>query len=163
MAEKIKGAEHRRSPQLFLGLESFFKRQAWRARLGLVVAAAALGVGLGILFFHYGSKLFRDWHESRLLHGAASMLQEEKLSRAAQKAREVLKLDPDSLPALHILAEATEKRNLEETVSWRAQIARLLPNNLDTQLNLASAPFRFRQLDLARKPLDRSSPNHPNI
>ena len=162
MAEKIKCAEHRRSPQLFLGLESFFKPQSWSARLGLLATAATLLVVLDVLFLHYGSKLYRDWHQSRLLHRAASMLQEEKFSQAAQRAREVVKLDPDSLLALHILAEATEKQNLEETVSWRAQIARLLPNDLDSQLNLASAALRFGQLDLARKALDRVSPNDRN-
>src|SRR5947207_1473835 len=162
MAENIKGAEHRRTRQLFLGPESFFKRQAWPARLGLLVLAAALVVVLDVLFLHYGSKLYGDWHQNRLLHEAASMLQEEKLSRAAQRAREVVKLDPDSLPALHILAEATEKQNLEETVLWRAQIARLLPNDLDSQLNFASAALRFGQLDLARKALDRVSPNDRN-
>ena len=162
MAENIKGVEHRRTRQLFPGPESFFKRQAWPARLGLLVSAAALVVVLDVLFLHYGSKLYGDWHQNRLLHEAASMLQEEKLSRAAQRAREVVKLDPDSLPALHILAEATEKQNLEETVLWRAQIARLLPNDLDSQLNLASAALRFGQLDLARKALDRVSPNDRN-
>jgi Tfp pilus assembly protein PilF len=162
MGEKIKGAEHRRKTQLFPGLESFFQRQSWPARLGLLVAAAAVVVVLGILFLHYGSKLYRDWHQNRLLHGAASMLQQEKFSRATQSAREVVKLDPDSLLALHILAEATEKQNLEETVSWRAQIARLLPNDLDSQLNLASAALRFGQLDLARKALDRVSQNDRN-
>ena len=162
MAENIKGVEHRRTRQLFLGRESFFKRQSWPARLGLFGAAAALVVVLDVLFLHYGSKLYREWHQSRLLREAASMLQEEKLSRAAQRAREVVKLDPDSLLALHILAEATEKQNLEETVLWRAQIARLLPNDLDSQLNLASAALRFGQLDLARKALDRVSPNDRN-
>jgi len=159
MAENIKGGEHRRTRQLFLGLESFFKPQSWSARLGLLATAATLLVVLDVLFLHYSSRLYRDWHESRLLHEAASMLQEEKFSRAAQRAREVVKVDPDSLPALHILAEATEKQNLEETVLWRAQIARLLPNDLDSQLNLASAALRFGQLDLARKALDRVSPN----
>ena len=162
MAENIKGAEHRRIRQLFLGLESFFKPQSWSARLGLLVTAATVLVVLDVLFLHYSSRLYRDWHEGRLLRGAASMLQEEKFSRAAQRAREVVNVDPDSLPALHILAEATEKQNLEETVLWRAQIARLLPNNLDSQLNLASAALRFGQLDLARKALDRVSPNDRN-
>jgi Tfp pilus assembly protein PilF len=162
MAENIKGAEHRRTRQLILGLESFFKPQSWSARLGLLVTAATVLVVLDVLFLHYSSRLYRDWHESRLLRGAASMLQEEKFSQAAQRAREVVNVDPDSLPALHILAEATEKQNLEETVLWRAQIARLLPNNLDSQLNLASAALRFGQLDLARKALDRVSPNDRN-
>ena len=162
MAENIKGAEHRRTRQLILGLESFFKPQSWSARLGLLVTAATVFVVLDVLFLHYSSRLYRDWHESRLLRGAASMLQEEKFSQAAQRAREVVNVDPDSLPALHILAEATEKQNLEETVLWRTQIARLLPNNLDSQLNLASAALRFGQLDLARKALDRVSPNDRN-
>src|SRR5438105_2036918 len=162
MAENIKGAEHRRTRQLFLGPESFFKRRAWPARLALLVSAAALVVVLDVLFLHYGSKLYGDWHQNRLLHEAASMLQEEKFSRAAQRAREVVKLDPDSLLALHILAEATEKQNLKETVLWRAQIARLLPNDLDSQLNLASAALRFGRLDLARKALDRVSPADRN-
>jgi Tfp pilus assembly protein PilF len=81
------------------------------------------------------------------------MLQEERFIEAAQTAREVMKLDPDSLPAYYILAEAAEKQNLEEAVSWRAQIARLLPRDPDSQLNLASAALRFGKLDLARKAL----------
>ncbi|PYJ74766.1 MAG: hypothetical protein DME72_01770 [Verrucomicrobia bacterium] len=162
MAENIKGVEHRRTRQLFPGPESFFKRQAWPARLGLLVSAAALVVVLDVLFLHYGSKLYGDWHQNRLLHEAASMLQEEKFSRATQRAREVVKLDPDSLLALQILAEATEKQNLEETVLWRAQIARLLPSDMDSQLNLASAALRFGRLDFARKALDRVSPNDRN-
>jgi hypothetical protein len=107
---------------------------------------------------NYGSKLYRGWHETRLLHRAAAMLQEEKFTQAAQNAREVLTLHPDSLPAFQILAEAAEKQNLEETVSWRTQIARLLPNNPSSQLNLASAALRFGQLDVARKALDHISP-----
>ena len=83
------------------------------------------------------------------------MLQEHKFNEAAQTAREMVKLHPDALPAYYILAEAAEKQNLEETVSWRAQIARLLPQDAESQLNLASAALRFGELDLARKALDR--------
>ncbi len=82
------------------------------------------------------------------------MLQEHKFNEAAQTAREMVKLHPDALSAYYILAEAAEKQNLEETVSWRAQIARLLPQDAESQLNLASAALRFGQLDLARKALD---------
>ena len=82
------------------------------------------------------------------------MLQEHKFNEAAQTAREMVKLHPDALPAYYILAEAAERQNLEETVSWRAQIARLLPQDAESQLNLASAALRFGQLDLARKALD---------
>src|SRR2546430_13179409 len=48
--------------------------------------------------------------------------------------RSVLHIQPDSLTAFYVLAEAAEKRNLEEAVSWRAQIARILPHDLDSQL-----------------------------
>jgi Tfp pilus assembly protein PilF len=153
MAGKITNARRRRIGQIFPALESFFERQLWPARLALLVAAFVVAILLGVACFSYGSKLYRDWHQSRSLHRAASMLQEERFIEAAQTAREVVKLDPDSLPAYYILAEAAEKRNLEETVSWRAQIARLLPRDPDSQLNLASAALRFGKLDLARKAL----------
>ena len=153
MPGKIRDARHRRSGQIFPVVESFFQRQLWPVRLALLVAAFVVAILLGVAFFSYGSKLYRDWHQSRLLHRAASMLQEERFIEAAQTAREVMKLDPDSLPAYYILAEAAEKRNLEEAVSWRAQIARLLPRDPDSQLNLASAALRFGKLDLARKAL----------
>jgi Tfp pilus assembly protein PilF len=162
MAEKIRGAEHRRRPQLISGLKSFLQRQRLAARLAFLIAASALAIFLGIVFFNYGSNVYSEWHERRLLHRAASMLQQEKFKQAAQTAREAVKLDPDSLAAYYVLAEAAEKQNLKETVSWRAQIARLLPNDPDSQLNLASAALRFGQLDVARRALDRVSPADRN-
>jgi thioredoxin-like negative regulator of GroEL len=81
------------------------------------------------------------------------MLAQKQYASATAAAREVLQLHPDSLQAYQILADATEKENLEETVAWRAQIARLLPSNFESQLNLASAALRFGELDLARKAL----------
>jgi hypothetical protein len=157
MAGKIRRVRRGGKVRLFSNLESFLRRQLWPARLALVIGASALAVALGIISLNYGSKLYRGWHETRLLHRAAAMLQEEKFTQAAQNAREVLQLHPDSLPAFQILAEAAEKQNLEETVSWRAQIARLLPNDPASQLNLASAALRFGQLDVARKALDHVS------
>src|SRR5437016_12052933 len=159
MAEKIKDAGHGKTGHIFPALESFVQRQLWPARLALLLAAFVVAILLGGAFLSYGSKLYRDWHRNRLLHLAASMLQEEKFNEATQTAREVVKLDPDSLPAYYILAEAAEKQNLEEAVSWRAQITRLLPKDPDSQLNLASAALRFGKLDLARKALDQVTPS----
>src|SRR5438034_4591122 len=155
MAEKIKGVGHGRTGQIFPALESFVQRQLWPARLALLLAAFVVAILLGVAFLGYGSKLYKDWHRNRLLHLAASMLQEKKFNDATQTAREVVKLDPDSLPAYYILAESAEKQNLEEAISWRTQIARLLPKNPDSQLNLASAALRFGKLDVARKALDQ--------
>src|SRR5207249_12023170 len=57
--------------------------------------------------------------------------------------------------SLHDALPISEKQNLEETISWREQIARLRPKDPDSQLNLISAALRFGKLDLARKTLDQ--------
>jgi hypothetical protein len=124
MAEKITRVRRRRASRSFRHLGSFFQRQSWPARLALLVAGFAFAVALGVIFSEYGVKLYTSWHETQLLHRAASMLRQDKFNQAGQTAREVLQRHSDSLPALHVLAEATEKQNLEETILWRAQIAR---------------------------------------
>jgi predicted Zn-dependent protease len=160
MSEKIKDARHKSTAQFFPGLVLFFRRRLSLARLAILVAASAAIVLLGIASFSYGSKLYSDWHQRRLLHRAASLLQEEKFDQAAQNARKVLTVDPNSVPARYILAEAAERQNLEEAVLWRTQIAQLLPKDPDSLLNLASAALRFGKIDLARKALNDVTPNY---
>src|SRR6266496_4563921 len=159
MAEQIKHPRHGRVRQLFLGLESCFQRQLWPARLAVMVALVAVALLVGVLLFNYSSKLYENWRQTHLLHGATALLQEGELSKATQMAQELLRRRPDSLPALYVLAEAAERQNLEQAVSWRGQIARLLPKNVESQLNLASAALRFGKLDLARGALDRVPSN----
>jgi tetratricopeptide (TPR) repeat protein len=89
-----------------------------------------------------------------LLKEATAKLQGDDLEGAQLTAQQMLEVRPDSLAAFQILADATEKQNRADTVAWRAQIARLLPDNVDAQLNLASAALRFGQLDAARRALD---------
>src|SRR5438034_4919811 len=162
MAEKIDTARYRRIGQLFSDLESLLRNKFPSHRFIFLIVAVILAGLLAIILSNYTPRLYRDWRQKRLLDAAASLLQEQKFDEAARTAYEVVKVRRDSLAAYYILAEATEKQNLEETVLWRAQIARLLPNDLDSQLNLASAALRFGQLDLARKALDRVSPNDRN-
>src|SRR5207247_1447059 len=124
-------------------------------RLAVMVALVAVALLVSVLLFNYSSKLYENWRQTHLLHRATALLQEGKLSKATQTAQELLRRRPDSLPALYVLAEAAERQNLEEAVSWRGQIARLLPKDVESQLNLASAALRFGKLDLARRALDR--------
>jgi predicted Zn-dependent protease len=147
------GAETTRP--LFIDVELISRRRLWPGGIAMIIAASALGLLLAAVLFSYSSKLYRDWRETRLVHRATALLQEGKLGKAAEMAHELLARRPNSLPALNVLAEAAEKQNLEETVSWREQIARLLPNNLDSQLNVASAALRFGKLDVARQALQR--------
>jgi hypothetical protein len=155
IAERTEDTGSRRIRQSLFGLESFFHRQLWPARLALVAGGLAIVILLGAVLISYGLRLYGDWHQTRLLHEAASMLQQGRFSEATQTARELLAQHPDSLPILYILAEAAEKQNLEEAISWREQIARLRPKDPDSQLNLVSAALRFGKLDLARKALDQ--------
>ena len=158
MRERIKNAGHGGDRRSLSGPASFFQRRVRPVRLAVMGASLVIAFLLGALFVRYGSKLYEDWRQDRLFHRAAALLQQGRLNEASDTAQELLGRHPDSLPALYILAEAAEKENLEETVSRREQIARLLPKDADSQLNLASAALRFGKLDLAREALDRVAP-----
>jgi Tetratricopeptide repeat len=131
-----------------------------RLRLGgsfLISFFVVLGFGVGLFTFSAARKGWNRWHKARLLAEAAAQFQQGRIESADALARKALQLDPDSIAASRVLAEATEKENDSETVAWRAQIARLAPG-LESQLNLASAALRFGQLDVARDALARIDP-----
>ncbi len=155
IAERTEDTEYGRIRQSLFGLEAFFQRQLWPTRLALVAAGLAIAILLGALFFQYGLKLYGHWRQSPLLQQASSMLQQGRFTEATETARELVAQHPDSLPVLYILAEAAEKQNREEAISWREQIARLRSKDPDSQLNLVSAALRFGKLDVARKALDQ--------
>ena len=156
MPERIVRVRRRRKRSSFSSLESpdILRRDLSPARAAILIAATVVIIVIGAISFNYGSKFYSSWHERILLKRASSLLQAGKLTQAAYVAREVLQGHPDRLQAFYILAESAEKQSLEEAVSWRAQIARLLPHDLESQLNLASAALRFGQLDTARDALN---------
>ena len=158
-AERIKENERGRARRPLANPKLFFQGAIWPARLAVMVGSLVIAFLLGALFVSYGSRLYEDWRQNRLLRRATELLQEGKLSEASGTAQELLGRHPDSLPALYILAEAAEKQNLEEAVWQREQVARLLPKDADSQLNLVSAALRFGKLDLAREALDRVASN----
>src|SRR5437762_12507694 len=92
MAERTKYAGHRKPRSWFRGLESLFKRPA---RLATIIALSAIAFLLGIVLFSYSVRLYEDWREARLLDRATALLQEGKLSKAAQTARELVARHPD--------------------------------------------------------------------
>jgi Tfp pilus assembly protein PilF len=165
MPERIRRVRRKRRTHSLPGVESYpsLRFHFPPLRVAIYVAAAAIAILLIIGFGTYGSKLYSGWRESRLLKRASMMLEKKDFIAASHLARQVLELHNDSLPAFLILADATEKQNSEETVSWRAQIARLQPDNIDSQLNLASAALRFGQIDLARKTLERIAPHAQDL
>ena len=128
------------------------------ARLAICAASLLMGFSFGFALLTYGPQAYTGWREARLMKRATELLAKEDFEGATRAAREVLQLHHNSLAAFHVLAEASEKQHRPETVAWRAQIARIEPGNLDSQLNLASAALRFGQLDTARKALEQVSP-----
>jgi predicted Zn-dependent protease len=161
MEGKVVRVRRKRRVRSFRDVDSvsLFRHHLTPARLGVYAASIALAVVLSVVLFTYGQKAYRGWRETRLLKHAIAMLAQKNYPAATTAAHEMLELHPDSLSAYQILAEATEKENLEETVAWRAQIARLLPSSTESKLNLASAALRFGQLDLARKALKNIPPD----
>src|SRR6266496_3452655 len=155
---QLEHAEQGRGRQSSSGTHSMFQRQLRRGRMTVAIAGLAIAFLVGVFFVSYGSKLYENWRERRLLHQATTLLQEGKLDKAAQMAQELARRHPDSLAALSILADTAERQNLEEAVAWRERIARLLPKDPESQLNFASAALRFGKLDLAREALNRVSP-----
>jgi Flp pilus assembly protein TadD len=156
---QLEHAKQGKGRQTFSRRHSAFQRQVRRGRLTIAIAGLAIAFLIGVFFVSYGSKLYENWRDRRLLNQATTHLQEGKLSKAAQMAQELARRHPDSLAALSILADTAERQNLEEAVAWRERIARLQPKDLESQLNLASAALRFGKLDLAREALNRVSPN----
>lgn len=127
-------------------------------RIAICAGALLLGFGVGLFLLTYGPRAYSGWRETRLLKRASSMLEQQNFDGAMREARDVLERHPDSVAAFYILAEASEKQNRPETVTWRAQIALRQPQNLDSQLVFASAALRFGQLDTARKALENVLP-----
>lgn len=119
--------------------------------LALIIGGAFV---VGLISFSSVHKGINRWREARLIKAGNTYLKQGDPNSAEMAGRKAIELDPASVAACRILAEATEKQNRTETVAWRAQIARLTPS-LDSQLNLASAALRFGQLDVARKALDK--------
>jgi hypothetical protein len=161
MAVKVTRVRRKRRIRSFpaLGSYSFLRHKLSPTRLAVVITSTVIGFALGLIFLGYGSQVYKGWRERRLLQQASTLLQQQDYRGAVQAAERALELHRDSVPAYYILAEATEKQNRIETVAWRAQIARLVPNKLESHLNLASAALRFGELDTARKALERVPPN----
>ena len=145
--------------------------------LAVISGGIVILVVFCLIFFGSARRIYNEWREERLLRQAGALLREQKFNEASRVAQQALQLDPNSLPAFYILAEAAEKENqsdslpafytLAETaekqnrdaaIAWRAQIARLRHHDLESQLNLASAALRFGQLDAARQALADVAP-----
>jgi lipopolysaccharide biosynthesis regulator YciM len=158
VANQFEYAEQGEGRQSSINTHSNLQRRFRKGRLPVAVAGLAIAFVVGVFFVSYGSKLYENWRERRLLRQATALLQEGNFSKAAQMAQELARRHPDSLAALLILADTAERQNLEEAVAWRERIARLQPKDAESQLNFASAALRFGKLDRAREALNRVSP-----
>src|SRR5882672_1017327 len=83
IAERTEDTGIRRLRQALFTVKSFFQRQLWPARVALAAAGLAVAILLGALFFSYGLKVYADWHQTRLLQQAGSMLQQGRFTEAS--------------------------------------------------------------------------------
>ncbi|CAA9225025.1 MAG: hypothetical protein AVDCRST_MAG42-1376 [uncultured Chthoniobacterales bacterium] len=151
MAKDVNRVRRRRRVQSVHGTS---RRGISKASIAVYAASLVAGFLIAALLLTYAPRAYGTWRESRLVARANEMLQKQDLDGASAAAQQILQVRPDSVAAFHILADATEKQHRPETVAWRSQIARVLPQSLDAQLNLASAALRFGQLDTARRAVD---------
>ena len=77
-----------RGDRSFTGMHSF-QRQPRSVRLALAIAGLVIAFLVTVFFVSYGSKLYENWRERRLLEKATTLLQEGKLSKAAQMAQDL--------------------------------------------------------------------------
>src|SRR5262245_13389192 len=98
-------SEQVRSRQSFGSTHSRFQRRTSMGRPAIIIAGLAVAFLVGILFVGYGSKFYQNWRERHLLYRATALLQEGKVSKAADMAQEVTRRHPNSLAALSILAD----------------------------------------------------------
>src|SRR5262249_40618525 len=102
---QLEHAEQQRGWQSSSGTQSMFQRQPRRGRQAVAIAGLAIAFLVGVFFVSYGPKLYENWRERRLLNQATTLLQEGKLSKAAEMAQELARRHPDSLAALSTLAD----------------------------------------------------------
>src|SRR4051794_10725821 len=81
------------------------------ARIAICAASLVVGFGFGWILLTSGPQAYRGWRESSLLKRATTLMAKDDFDGASHAAREVLAIDRDSIPAYHILADASEKQN----------------------------------------------------
>src|SRR5438477_7362841 len=110
-------------------------------KLILVVAGVSLLLlGVGI----YRQPSYRKYKETRALRHATEFAKAGDVANAVLSARQVLRLNPSSVPACQMLAELAERAHSPAAVEWRQKVAELQPT-VPNLLALAAAVLRFQQ------------------
>jgi hypothetical protein len=87
MAGRTKDAGPGSNRQPLANRKLFFLRAIWSARVGATVASLVIAFLLGAFFVNYGSKLYEDWRQNRLLHEASALLGGKTQRNIADGAR----------------------------------------------------------------------------
>src|ERR1700730_14940675 len=112
MPVKIKRIRRKRKVRSWRPFATFSRP----TNLSLAIGAVLVLVALGLIFFGSAKRVYIQWREERSLRLASRLLHQQKFDEASRVAQQVLQLNPDSLPAFDILAEAAEKQNPSESL-----------------------------------------------
>ena len=118
---------------------------SWAEVLGINLRKLALFLCLGLVviaILWYGNGRYAKWKTGRLEILGREYLAKGDLMSATVTAREVLRLKPNSLPALLVMAETSERIKPAAAAIWWHQVAILFPEQTNAFLAWASAGIR---------------------
>src|SRR5262245_13611855 len=107
----------------------------------IVLAVGALLVLLGATLW-LGLPWYNNLQEKRLLSRTATLISQKELAQAVATARHILESNPQSLPAVIAIAEASEIQGSQDALIWRQRAVELEPS-LSNRVAVVTAGLRL--------------------
>lgn len=119
----------------------------------------ALGILVGVMLISFlgwgGYRLYAVLESKHLARRAAGYLSGGDLRQAALSARRALQLNPSSIAAIRVVAEAAERANDRSALGWRRKAVDLQPESIENKLAFVNCALQFKEVAVAAKVLDQ--------
>jgi tetratricopeptide (TPR) repeat protein len=119
----------------------------------------SLGIPCGLILIIFllwgGCQAYERWEEGHQVRRAAAFLSGGDGKSAALSARRALQLNPNSAPAMRIMAQIAEGARDRAALGWRRKVMELEPRSTQDALALASCALQFGDTNTAEKSLFR--------
>ncbi|MEI8288913.1 MAG: hypothetical protein WCH99_05525 [Verrucomicrobiota bacterium] len=113
-------------------------RKKWLLATATISAAAIV-----VLLYEPAIKIYHRQKEKRSLSLAQQFFNKGDYPNATLSVRQVLLLNPKSIPACSIMADIADRRQLPTTLDWHRRLAELAPTP-ENKLQLAEAGLRYQ-------------------
>ncbi len=134
----------------------------WGAKIASVALVAVIAIW-------GGHKLYKHWLVRSLIRDARHYSQQGDLRNTALCLQRVFQINPVSLEGSEMMADLLEQANSSAALSWRAEVAKLEPNQITNRFLWAKTAIRMKNFDSARLALagisekDQNSPEYHKI